>query len=150
MADQFSKTTILDKLKQKCVAKGFELNPKELPKGCPSLIDTLNLFAEAIAEVIQQEQSLSGTIKAKDLKIGPSGMQQPAAYKTAKIKFDATTDPKFFTWMETLHSLIQIPWPQPNGAPDTFATGLRALLAQKPTSLTGKIIDGSKKIKVTT
>lgn len=153
MADQFSKKTILDKLRQKCTSKGFQLTPGpgDLPKNFPSLADTLELLAEAIAEVLNIDQNLSATLKAKDLKIGPSGLQQPAAYKTAEVKFDATTDPKFFTWIETFHSVLQGVYPEPGwGSPDVFATALKSLLASKPTSLTGKISKGSGKIKVTT
>ena len=153
MADQFAKKTFFDKFKNKARTKGFNLNidKSKVPQNFPSTLDLLEIVAETLEEVLHKDQSLSGTIKAKDLKIGPSGMQQPVAYKTAKVKADATTDPKFFTWMETFHSLIQVPYPEPGfGAPNVFATALRALSAQKPTSITAKIIDGSKKVKITT
>ena len=153
MADQFSKKTILDKLRQKCRVKGFQLTagPGDVPKNFPTLEDTLELLAEAIAEVLNIDQNLSATLKAKDFKIGPAGLQQPAAYKTAEVKFDATTDPKFFTWIEALHSVLQGVYPEPGyGSPDVFATALKSLLPLKPTNLNGRINKGSGKIKVTT
>lgn len=153
MADQFDKKTFLDKFKQKSRVKGFELNPdkSKLPKNFPTTLDLLEIVAETLAEVLYQDQNLSGTLKAKDFKIGPSGLQQPVAYKTATVKADATTDPKFFTWMETFHSVLQGVYPEPgNGSPNVFATALKSLLASKPTSITAKITQGSGKIKVTT
>jgi hypothetical protein len=53
--------------------------------------------------------------------------------------------------METFHSVLQGVYPEPgNGSPNVFATALKSLLAQKPTSITAKITQGSGKIKVTT
>lgn len=153
MPDQFDKNTILGKFKQKAAAKGFDLNVKkaDLPKNTPTILDLLTAIAEALDEIIVKDQTKSGTIKAKNLKLGPTGLQQPAAYKTAKVKSDFVTDPKFWTWMETFHSILQGVYPEPgNGSPDIFATTLKLLLSQKPSSITGKITDGSGSVKVTT
>jgi hypothetical protein len=152
MADQFAKQTILNKLKTKAQAKGFNLKPdtSKMSKNVPLLEDLLDLIAEALAEVLYQDQNLPGTIKANSLKIGPGGLQMPMAYKTGTIKCDATTDPKFFAWIETFHSILQGAYPEPgNGSPDIFATVMKALLPLKPTSLTGKITNGSGSVKVT-
>ena len=153
MPDQFSKDTFLTKFKDKAAAKGFELNPDkdEMSKNVPVLLDLLEAIAEALDEIIFKDQDKTGTIKAKTLKIGPAGLQQPAAYKEAKVKSDFVTDAKFWTWMESFHSVLQGVYPEPGrGAPDVFATAMKVLLSQKPSSITGKIIEGSKKVKVTT
>jgi hypothetical protein len=151
--DQFSKETFLSKFKQKATAKGFNLNPdkSEMSKNVPVMLDLLDAIAEGLDEIFFKDQDKSGTIKAKTLKIGPAGLQQPAAYKEAKVKSDFVTDPKFWTWMGSFHSVLQGIYPEPgNGAPDVFATAMKVLLSQKPSSITGKIIEGSKKIKITT
>jgi len=153
MPDQFGKDTFLTKFKQKATAKGFDLNPdkSEMSKNVPVLLDLLEAIAEALDEIIFKDQDKPGTIKAKTLKIGPAGLRQPAAYKEAKVKSDFVTDPKFWTWMESFHGVLQGVYPEPgNGSPDVFATALKVLLSQKPSSITGKIIEGSKKVKVTT
>jgi hypothetical protein len=153
MADQFDKATILNKLKAKVQAKGFDLNPdkSKMSNNVPTILDMLDIIAESVADLVFVDQNKDGTITAKEVKIGPDGLQQPHAYKNAKIKFDATTDPKFFAWMEALHAVIRGVYPEPgSGAPDTFARALKVLLSKKPKSLTGKIIEGSKKVKVTT
>jgi hypothetical protein len=152
MADQFAKATILNKLKAKVQAKGFNLNPdkSDMAKNVPVLLDILDIIAETVADVFYTDQDKDGTVKANTFKLGPDGAQQPHAYKEAKVKFDSVTDPKFFTWMETFHSLLQGVYPEAGyGAPNTFGSTLKTLLSQKPTSLTGKIIEGSKKVKVT-
>jgi len=153
MPDQFDKSTILNKLKAKVQAKGFDLNPdkSKMAKGVPTILDMLDIIAESMADLIYSEQNKNGTFAASEMKIGPTGLQQPQAYKEATIKCDFTTDPKFFTWMETLHSLLRGVYPESGyGAPNTFAMALKTLLAQKPSSLTGKITKGSSKVKVTT
>jgi len=153
MPDQYDKSSFFNKFKQKAQAKGFELNPDKgkMSKNVPTLLDLLEAIAEALDEIIIKDQDKPGTIKAKNLKLGPTGLQQPAAYKEAKIKSDFTTDPKFWTWMESLHSILQGVYPEPgNGSPDVFATAMKILLSQKPSSLTGKITEGSSKVKVTT
>lgn len=153
MADQFSKATILNKLKEKVSAKGFNLEPAkdDMAKGVPVLLDFLDLLAETISDVFYSDQDKAGTIKANKVKLGPAGLQMPSSYKEASIKYDITTDPKFFAWMETFHSILQGVYPEPGqGAPNVFNTALKVLLSQKPTSLTGKITEGSGTVKVTT
>jgi hypothetical protein len=87
---------------------------------------------------------------ASNFKIGPSGQQKPAAYKDGTVKSDVTTDPKFWAWMETFHSLLQGIYPEPgNGSPDVFANTLKTLISLKPSSITAKIIDGSGSINIT-
>lgn len=152
MADQFDKKIVFTKLKQKAITNGFNLTPNsaELPKGTVITTDLLEVIAETISEIFKDDQTLRGTIKASSLKLGPTGLQQAMAYKNAKVKFDATTDPKFFIWLETFHSLIQAVYPEPGfGAPNVFNTALKALLASKPTSITARITDGSSKVKIT-
>jgi len=151
MGDQFSKQTILNKLKAKVQAKGFNLNPEgEMAKGTTTILDFLDIIAETIADVFYTDQQETGTIKANSLKIGPGGLQQPHAYKEAKIKFDTTTDPKFFVWLESFHSILQGIYPEAGyGAPNAFGIAMKTLLSLKPSSLTGKIIEGSSKVKVT-
>lgn len=151
--DQFDKNTFLNKFKEKATARGFELNPDkgEMSKGVPTLLDLLEGIAEAMDDIIVNDQDKAGTIKAKSLKIGPSGLQQPAAYKEAKVKSDIVTDPQFWAWMETFHTILQGVYPEPGfGSPDVFATAMKVLLSQKPSSITGKIIEGSGSVKVTT
>jgi hypothetical protein len=153
MPDQFDKDSFLNKFKQKAQAKGFELKPdkSKMAKDVPTLLDLLDAIAEALDEIIVKDQDKPGTIKAKSLKIGPSGQQQPAAYKEAKVKSDATTDRKFWSWMEAFHAKLRGVYPEPGkGAPNVFANSMKSLLAKKPKSITGKIIEGSKKVKVTT
>jgi hypothetical protein len=153
MPDQFSKSTILTKFKQKAISKGFNLTPdtSEMSKGVPLLVDLLEIIAETIEEIIVTDQSLPGTIKASSLKIGPTGLQQPVAYKEATIKSDIVTDPKFWAWMEAFHAVLQGAYPEPGyGSPNVFATALKLLLSQKPSSITGKITKGSGSVKVTT
>jgi len=153
MADQFAKQTVLNKLKAKVQAKGFNLNPDkgDMAKGVTTILDLLDIIAETVADVFYTDQQKAGTIKASNLKIGPAGLQQPHAYKEAKVKFDATTDPKFFAWMETFHAILQGIYPEPGwGAPNVFGSAMKTLLSSKPSSLTGKIIEGSSKVKVTT
>jgi len=150
--DQFSKRVILDKLKAKVQAKGFELDPdkSKMAKDVVTILDMLNIIAESIADLMV-EQDKTGTITAKDIKLGPSGLQQPGAYKEAKIKFDTTTDPKFFGWLEAFHAVLRGVYPEPGyGSPNKFNIALKTLLARKPSSVTGKITEGSKKVKVTT
>lgn len=153
MGDQFDKSTILNKLKAKVSAKGFDLNVDkgDLAKGTATILDLLDIIAETMADILFTDQQKDGTIKASDIKIGPDGLQQPHAYKEATVKYDATTDPKFFTWLESLHAILQGVYPEPGyGSPNVFLTALKTLLAQKPSSLTGKITQGSGKVKVTT
>lgn len=153
MPDQFDKRTIFNKLKSKVQAKGFNLNVNrsDLPKGTATIEDLLEIIAESLSEALSQDQVKTGTIKAKDLKLGPTGLQLPMAYKNAKVKYDITTDPKFFAWLEAFHSLLQAVYPEAGyGAPNVFGTALKTLLALKPSSLTGRITEGSGKVKTTT
>lgn len=158
MPDQFDENSFTTKFKQKAAAKGFNMSVdrSELPPNTPVIQDLLEAIAEALDEIFIKDESLAGTIKAKSLKLGPTGLQQDVAYKGATVKSDASTDPKFWTWMETLHNLIKGPpptyiYPEPgNGAPNVFAIALKALLALKPKNLSAKITDGSSSVKVTT
>lgn len=153
MPDQFDENSFTTKFKQKAAAKGFNMSVdrSELPPNTPVIQDLLEAIAEALDEIFIKDESLAGTIKAKSLKLGPTGLQQDVAYKGATVKSDASTDPKFWTWMETLHSLLKVPYPEPgNGAPNVFAIALKALLALKPKNLSAKITDGSSSVKVTT
>lgn len=153
MSDQFGKSTFTTKFKQKAVAKGFNMSvdKSELPPNTPVIQDLLEAIAEALDEIFVKDETLAGTIKAKSLKLGPTGLQQDVAYKGATVKSDASTDPKFWTWMETFHSLLKISYPEPgSGTPNVFAIALKALLAFKPKSLSAKITDGSSSVKVTT
>lgn len=152
MADQFDKETILAKFREKAQAKGFELHrdKSKMSNGYPAIEDLLDAVAEALADIFHNEDE-PGVLKAQNFKIGPSGIQKPAAYKDGAVKADIVSDPAFFTWIETFHGLLQGVYPEPgNGAPDVFAMALKSLLAQKPTSITAKIIDGTDKVKVTT
>jgi hypothetical protein len=151
MADQFSKETIFNKFKDKARAKGFELNPdrSKMSKNIPIMIDLLEAIAEALSDILYKDENLPGTIKAQSLKIGPSGLQKATAYKDGSVKADMTTDPTFFTWIETFHSLLQAVYPEPgNGAPDVFAMALKSLTGLKPSSITAKITNGSGSVKV--
>lgn len=158
MASQYSKENILNILKEKVSAKGFVLDvekgdKKGIAKTTPTLLDMLEALAEALEAQLEKGDK-DASLVASDFKIGPSGQQMEVATKSqpgeVNVKFDATTDPKFFTWIETLHSLLQNTYPISGyGSPNSFAIALKTLLSNKPTSLTGKIIKGSSKIKVT-
>ena len=153
MPDQFSKGTILTKLQEKVSAKGFILEPdrSKLPDGTPTMGDLLEAIAEAFAELISTDEAVKGTIKASEIKLGPSGLQQPAAFKTSDIKSDITSDPKFWAWMQTFKGMLQASYPEPGlGAPNVFATALKALLATWPSEMKGKVTSGSGTVKVTT
>jgi hypothetical protein len=148
---QYDKNYILDKLKTKAQSKGFDINPdkSKMSKNVSTLLDMLDLFAETISEVLSQEEINPGTIKTSSLKIGPTGIQVPAAAKDMTVKFDITTDPTFFSWIEMFHGLLQAVYPLPGyGAPNTFAIALQSLLSMKPTSLTGKVVEGSGSVKI--
>lgn len=151
MADQFDARTILDKFQQKMSAAGFELNPNrnEMARDVVTIDDALEILAESLADLFSVDEDLTATIKAANVKIGPTGAQKPAAYKDGLVKADATTDPQFFAWMEALHTVIQGTYPEPGkGSPNVFATALKSILSLKPTSITAKIIDGSSSVKI--
>jgi hypothetical protein len=150
--DQFSKSNIFDKLKNKAKLKGFELAPdkSKMSKNVPTVQDLMEIVAEAISEILSQDETSSATLKAQSFKIGPTGLQKPVAYKDATVKADITTDSSFFTWIESFHSLLQVPYPEPGlGAPSVFAIALKTLIAMKPTSITAKITDGSGSVQIT-
>lgn len=159
MAGQYSKATIFAILQQKVAAKGFILpvqkgEGKGIANTTPTLVDMLEALAEAL-EAQLSKGSLPADLVANSFKIGPTGLQQDVATKATpgqtNVVFDITTDPKFFTWIETLHGILQGSYPEAGyGAPSTFALALKTLLSSKPTSLTGKITEGSSKVKVTT
>lgn len=159
MAKQYSKKTISDIFKQKAQAKGFQIRVtkgegKGIANITPTLVDMIDAFAEGMEDILQSGDK-SADLVAKSFKIGPAGQQQPVATKAGpgqtNVVADMTTDPGFFTWMETLHSLLQAPYPEPgNGSPSVFAIALKALISLKPTSIKAKISEGSSKVKVTT
>jgi hypothetical protein len=152
MADRFSKNNILAILREKVQAKGFNLNPdkSKMSKVAVTIADLLDVLASSLSEILSQEEIRNATIKASSLKLGPSGLQNAIATKDMAVKFDITTDPQFFTWIETLHGILQAVYPEAGyGAPNTFAMALKTLIGAKPSSLTGKINEGSGSVKVT-
>lgn len=159
MAEQYSKDTIFGTFQDKAKPKGFKLDVKKgegegIANTTPTLNDLLEAVAEGISDILTKGSN-SANLVAKDFKIGPSGQQQPVAVKATpgetNVEADMTTDTKFFTWIETFHSLLQASYPEPgNGSPNVFAIALKSLLSQKPTSIKAKITSGSGSIKVTT
>jgi len=146
----FDKSTILAKLREKASAKGFNLNPDrgQMSKGVPTIVELLDSAAEAISDILH-EQSTTGTMVANNFRIGPAGLQKPVAYKDGIVRSDATTDPKFWSWMEAFHAFLVSVYPEPgNGSPDVFNNTLKGLISQKPTSLTAKIITGSGSVRI--
>jgi hypothetical protein len=159
MPGQYSKSTIFGTFQAKATAKGFNLAPpkgegKGISNTTPTMNDLLEAIAEGVSDILTKGTN-SASLVARDFKIGPPGLQQPVATKAIpgqnNVKADMTTDPTFFTWIETFHSLLQASYPEPgNGSPNVFATALKSLLSLKPTSINAKITSGSGSIKVTT
>lgn len=155
MSKQYSKKTLLEEFENKVEAKGFELNVKKgdgIARDTPTLIDFMEAMAEALSEILEDGDK-DANLVASSFKIGPAGMQQPAAHKASpgqtNVVADITTDPQFFTWIETFHSLLQGVYPEPgNGSPNVFATALKALVSLKPTEIKAKITEGSDKVKI--
>lgn len=155
MPDQFDKRTILAKLQEKVSAKGFVLEPdrSKLPEGTPTMGDMLDAIAEALAELISTDENVKGTIKASEIKLGPSGVQKPVAFKDADIKSNIVNEAKFWAWMEAFKSVLQVPTiPEGgNGSPSSFHAALKgALMSTWPSEIKGKIVSGSGTVKVTT
>jgi hypothetical protein len=155
MANLYDKDTIFTKLKEKVSGKGFVLDPDKgkMSKETRYMQDLLEGIAEAISEILTGTGDKVAVLNGSEFKIGPSGMQNPAAYKDGTVKSDTTTDPAFFAFIEALYAVLQTPViPEVgNGAPSSFHTAMKAaLLAVKPSSITSKIIDGSSKVKITT
>ena len=158
MAKQYDKETIFNALKLRVAQKGFQLNVQKggdnrIASSTPTLVDMLKGIAEATAELLNSG-NLSAELIANDYKIGPPGLQQPVATvinpPQTNVIFDITTDPTFFTWLETFHSLLQASYPEPgNGSPSVFATALKTLVSIKPTEIKARIDSGSSKVKVT-
>jgi hypothetical protein len=158
MAKQYDKDTILNALKLRVAQKGFKLNVKKgdgegIHSTTPTTIDLLEGIAEATSDILTKGTN-SAEIIANDFSIGSPGIQQDVATVAfgaeTNVVFDMTTDPQFFTWIETFHSLLNAVYPEPgSGAPDVFATALKSLVGLKPTALNGKITKGSSKVKVT-
>lgn len=158
MPGQYSKTTIENAIRARVLAKGFNLNVqkgegKGIANTTPTISDMISVIADSLSTILTQGTQ-SAKLVAKDFAIGPPGLQQPVATQAIpgqnNVVFDMTTDPAFFTWIETMHSLLQASYPEPGyGAPDVFATALKSLLSLKPSSLNGKITSGSSTIKVT-
>lgn len=159
MGKQYDKNTFVAEFQQKVSAKGFvwkvqKGEGKGIANTTPTMLDLMEAIAEALSDILGAG-NLPADLVAASFKIGPSGLQQPVATKAppgaTNVKADITTDPKFFTWVETLHSLLQASYPEPgNGAPNVFATALKTLISLKPTEIKAKITDGSSKVKVTT
>ncbi len=119
-----------------------------MSKNVPTILEILDAVAGAMSDILHDQDS-TATLTAQNFKIGPSGLQKPAAYKDGTVKSDATTDPNFWAWMEAFHGFLDGVYPEPgNGSPDVFATALKSLVGQKPTSITAKIIDGSGSINI--
>jgi hypothetical protein len=119
-----------------------------MSQGVPTIVEILDSLAGAISDMLH-DQSTTATMVAQNFKIGPQSLQKPAAYKDGTVYSDASTDPTFWAWMEAFHSYLQAIYLEPgNGSPDVFATALKALIAQKPSSLTAKIISGSSSINI--
>ena len=158
MPKQYDKQTVFNTLKTKVTSKGINLQVQKggdnrIANTTPTAVDLLEGISEAISDVLTAGTN-SAEIVAKDFKIGPPGLQQPVATKAnppeTNVIADMTTDPKFFTWLETFHSLLQTPYPEPgNGSPSVLATALKTLVSIKPTELKGRIVSGSSKIKIT-
>lgn len=157
MAKQYDKDTIFNLLKLRVASKGFNLKPNKgdggLANTTPTTIDLLEGISEGLSDVLTKGTN-SADIVAKDFKIGPIGLQQPVATKAfgaeTNVVADATTDPQFFAWIETFHSLLSAAYPEPGlGAPNVFATVLKTLVSMKPTKINAKITTGSSKVKVT-
>lgn len=150
MSDQFDKQTILAKLNEKASAKGFNLSPArdKMAQSVPTIVEILDSIAGAVSDILH-DQDTQATMVAQNFKIGPQGLQKPAAYKDGTVYSDASTDPTFWAWMESFHAFLEGIYPEPgNGSPDVFATALKALISQKPSSLTAKIISGSSSINI--
>lgn len=148
----FSKEAILAVFAKKATAIGFNMNPdkSKMAQGVMTTADLMDIVSTSISELLSQEELRTATIRTTGIKIGPTGIQKPITNKDAQVKFDITTDPNFFAWLETFHGLLQAVYPEPGyGSPNVFATALKSLIAQKPTSLTGKIVEGTDKVKIT-
>lgn len=154
MADKFSKSFIKSKLKAKATAAGFNIAPdsSSLPPGTPTMETLLGIIAETIEEVLKSDESLSATLTGSSVKIGPTGIQKDASYNGCKITIDKTTDPQFFAWLEAFTAILKVPMiPEAGmGGPSSFHAAMKALIGLKPTKVTGKISQGSTKVKVTT
>lgn len=158
MPKQYDKGTIFNIIKTKVAAKGIYLpvqkgGDNRIANTTPTTVDLLEGISEAISDILTAGTN-SAEIVAKDFKIGPPGLQQPVATVVnppeTNVIADMTTDPAFFTWMETFHSLLQTPYPEPgNGSPNVFAIALKALIPLKPTEIKARINSGSSKVKVT-
>jgi hypothetical protein len=150
MAQSFSKDNIDSTLTNKVSADAFNTSPErdKMSKRVPTLVELVSVIAEALSELIGAG-NLTATIGTTGIKIGPRGQQKPISYKDAIVTFDATTDPKFWSWLEAFHAFLQSIYPESgSGSPNVFATTLKSLIAQKPTSLTGKISTGSQDVKI--
>lgn len=155
MAKQYDKSTILNALKLRVAQKGFNVNvdKSKTGPGVPMVQDLLEGIAEAVSDALTKGTN-TGVLRAKDFNIGPPGIQQPVATKAfvgeTNVVFDMVTDPQFFIWMETFHSLLNTSYPEPGyGAPDVFAMVLKVLIAMKPKAIKGKITSGTSKFNVT-
>ncbi len=152
MAQAYDKSNIDSILTQHSSSNKFNTSPdrSKLSKNVPTLVELVSVVAETFSELLSQEQIRTATINTQGIKIGPSGQQKPSAYKDGTVTFDATTDPKFFAWVEAFHAFLDGVYPEPgSGSPNVFATAWKGLVGQKPTSLTGKIVSGSQNVKIT-
>jgi hypothetical protein len=150
MAQSFDTNNIDSLLTNHVSSDAFNVSPArdKMSQGVPTVVELVSLVSEALSELLEQG-TLPATIVTQGLQIGPQGLQKPISYEDATVTFDATTDPKFWAWMEAFHNFIDVVYLEPgNGSPNVFATAWKALIAQKPTSLTGKIVVGSQNVKI--
>lgn len=150
MAQSFDTDNINSLLTNHVSGDAFNVAPdrSKMSQGVPTIVELVSLVSEALSELLEQG-TLPATIVTQGLQIGPQSLQKPMSYKDATVIFDATTDPKFWTWIETFHNFLDLIYPEPGyGAPNQFATAWKALISQKPTSLTGKIVVGTQNVKI--
>lgn len=158
MPKQYDKKTFLEEFEKRITQKGFvwkveKGDKKGIAKTTPTLMDLMEAIAEALSEILSNGDKPAKLV-ANSFKIGPSGQQLPVATKAPpgvnNVKADMTTDPSFFTWIETFHSLLQGTYPEPGqGSPSTFAIAMKSLISLKPKEIKAKIIEGSSKVSIT-
>lgn len=150
MAQSFDADNINSKLTNHVSSSGFNTSPDrdKISQSVPTIVELVSVVAEAMSDLLERG-ALPATIVTQGLQVGPISLQKPMSYKDATVVFDATTDPIFWAWQEAFHSFLDAVYPEPGyGSPNVFATALKALIAQWPTSLTGKITVGTQNLKI--